>query len=60
MCNTVYEYIVGPADNPRFNVFDIRQNCPYPPECYDLTPIGEFIKMPIVQEYLNASKRVQN
>ena len=23
ICNSVYEYIVGPSDNPRFNVFDI-------------------------------------
>ena len=60
ICNSVYEYIVGPSDNPRFNVFDIRLNCTYPPQCYDLSAVGEFIRMPMIQQYLNASGRVDN
>lgn len=44
-CSSVYTLIAGTTDDPKFNVFDIRLNCTYPPWCYDFSGATEFINM---------------
>ena len=60
VCNTVYTFIAGTTEDPKFNVFDIRLNCTYPPWCYDFSGASELINMPMIQTYLNASNKISN
>ena len=35
VCGSVYSLISGTADDSKFDVFDIKLNCTYPPLCYN-------------------------
>jgi cathepsin A (carboxypeptidase C) len=35
--------VLGNPLNPKFNIYDIRQKCKYPPLCYDFSELREFL-----------------
>jgi len=49
--------ILGLPFAPRFNVYDIRKQCDYPPLCYDFSPIENFLKRADVIESLGVQGR---
>lgn len=43
-CQLAVTTILGLPVAPRFNVYDIRKQCDYPPLCYDFSPVENFLK----------------
>ena len=35
--------ILGNPISPRFNVYDIRKKCDFPPLCYDFSNVDKFL-----------------
>jgi len=35
--------VAGVPMAPRFNLYDIRKKCDYPPLCYDFSELDEFM-----------------
>jgi len=54
-CQTQVTRILG--NPPKFNVYDIRQPCTYPPLCYDLSFVDDFIEQSNVEQLLNVTGR---
>ncbi len=42
---------------PRFNVYDIRRKCDFPPLCYDFSLTDKFLKRDDVMEALGVTGR---
>jgi len=57
-CSVVSEIpALGNPVSPRFNVYDIRIPCEYPPLCYNFSQSDVFLNDPTVQETLGVSGR---
>lgn len=54
-CQTQVERITG--NPPKFNVYDIRQPCTYPPLCYDLSFVDDFLEQDAVESAIGVSGR---
>jgi cathepsin A (carboxypeptidase C) len=51
------ETILGNPLKPKFNVYDIRETCDYPPLCYDMSNAGVFLNQENIQAALGVSGR---
>jgi len=51
------ETIIGNPLHPKFNVYDIREECENPPLCYDMDNAGEFLNQKEIQEALGVPGR---
>ena len=56
-CQLAVTTILGFPLAPRFNVYDIRKQCDYPPLCYDFSPISNFLLRTDVIESLGVKGR---
>ena len=56
-CQLAVTTILGFPLAPRFNVYDIRKQCDYPPLCYDFSPISNFLLRNDVIESLGVQGR---
>ena len=56
-CQLAVTTILGFPLLPRFNVYDIRKQCDYPPLCYDFTPVENFLNRADVIESLGVQGR---
>jgi cathepsin A (carboxypeptidase C) len=56
-CQLAVTTILGIPLAPRFNVYDIRKKCDYPPLCYDFSPVENFLKRADVIESLGVQGR---
>ena len=56
-CQLAVTTILGFPLAPRFNVYDIRKQCDYPPLCYDFSPVENFLKRADVIESLGVQGR---
>ena len=54
-CNLMMTSIVG--SKPRFNIYDIRKKCDFPPLCYDMSELDKYLNDPEVQKELNVPGR---
>lgn len=54
-CNMIMESITGLS--PKFNVYDIREECTYPPLCYDFSAVDNLLNDADVQRILGVSGR---
>lgn len=51
------ETILGNPLKPKFNVYDIRTSCDFPPLCYDMSNAGIFLNKEEIQTDLGVSGR---
>jgi cathepsin A (carboxypeptidase C) len=49
--------ILGVPTAPRFNVYDIRKKCDYPPLCYNFDNLSKFLQKPEVIDQLGVKGR---
>eukprot|EP01016_Furgasonia_blochmanni_P004647 TRINITY_DN1179_c0_g1_i10.p2 TRINITY_DN1179_c0_g1~~TRINITY_DN1179_c0_g1_i10.p2 ORF type:complete len:459 (+),score=149.12 TRINITY_DN1179_c0_g1_i10:67-1443(+) len=56
-CNIAQSTILGNPQAPRFNVYDIRKKCDFPPLCYDFSPIDKFVARVDVREAIGVGDR---
>lgn len=56
-CQLLTETIIGNPLHPRFNVYDIREECDMPPLCYDFTQADSLLNDATVQSVLGVSGR---
>lgn len=57
-CSIVSEIpALGNPANPKFNVYDIREPCTYPPLCYDFSQSDVFLNEADVQTTLGVEGR---
>ena len=56
-CQIAVTTILGFPLAPRFNVYDIRKKCDYPPLCYDFSGVENFLKKEEVIEALGVQGR---
>jgi hypothetical protein len=54
-CQGLVDRIMG--NPPRFNVYDIRKKCDYPPLCYDFSKVDKFLAREDVVEALGVEGR---
>jgi len=54
-CNQVLQTALTAAGN--LNVYDIRQQCTFPPLCYDTSAIGRYLNQPAVRRKLGVGDR---
>jgi len=56
-CGIFEELVLGNPLKPKFNVYDIREPCDYPPLCYDFSAADVMLNDPTIQEELGVSGR---
>lgn len=49
--------VLGLPFAPRFNVYDIRKKCEFPPLCYDFSELDKFLNRDDVREELDVPGR---
>ncbi|KAJ0408978.1 hypothetical protein P43SY_002857 [Pythium insidiosum] len=52
-CNAA---LVGPYTASGLNVYDVREDCKYPPLCYDFSHVEKFLRLPSTLEKLHVNK----
>ena len=48
----IFKLPLGNPLKPKFNVYDIRRKCDFPPLCYDLSAVSKFLAREDVKEAL--------
>ena len=56
-CQILADTIIGNPLQPKFNVYDIREECASPPLCYDFSQSDSFLNDATVQETLGVVGR---
>lgn len=57
VCNLLTASVLGNPLSPRFNVYDIRKKCEFPPLCYDFSDIDNYLNRKDVQAALGVEGR---
>jgi len=57
VCQIAVTTILGIPTKPRFNVYDIRKKCDFPPLCYDFSSVDKFLARADVIEELGVTGR---
>lgn len=57
VCNILTQSVLGLPTAPRFNIYDIRRKCDFPPLCYDFSQLDVFLNREDVQEELGVPGR---
>ena len=57
VCNLVTQSVVGLPFMPRFNVYDIRKKCDFPPLCYDFSDLDDYLAREDVRKALGVEGR---
>jgi carboxypeptidase C (cathepsin A) len=56
-CQILADTVLGNPLHPKFNVYDIREECGQPPLCYDFSAADTFLNRDDVRETLGVAGR---
>lgn len=57
VCNMLMQSVLGNPLAPRFNVYDIRKKCDFPPLCYDFSDMDKYLNRDDVKKELGVEGR---